>query len=180
MIHAALIASLACSAAVGTSAESIYEFSLKSIEGKETPLAKYRGKVLLVVNVASKCGMTPQYEGLEKLYRAKKDQGFLILGFPANEFNGQEPGTDAEIQAFCTSKYDVTFPMFSKIVVKGEGIHPLYKWLTAQTGGKEIEWNFAKFLIGRDGRILKRFDPRTKPDAADIQTAVDAALAAKG
>ena len=159
---------------------NIYQFTEKDIDGKETSLKKYEGKVLLVVNVASKCGLTPQYDALEKLYKSKKDKGFLILGFPANEFGGQEPGTNAEIKAFCTGKYDVTFPMFSKIVVKGQGIDPLYQWLIEHTGSKDIEWNFAKFLIGKNGEILERFDPRVKPDAPEVIKAIDEALASKG
>jgi glutathione peroxidase len=180
MIHAALIAAMAVSA-VGAAPThgNIYQFTMKSIDGKEIPLEDYKGKVLLVVNVASKCGLTPQYDALEKLYKSKKNGGFAILGFPANEFGSQEPGTDAEIKEFCTGKYDVTFPMFSKIVVKGEHINPLYQWLTEHTGGKEIAWNFAKFLIGRQGQILERFDPKTKPDAPEITKAIDEALASK-
>lgn len=158
---------------------SLYDFRMKTIEGKELALSKFKGKVLLVVNVASKCGNTPQYEALEKLYRAKRDQGFAVLGFPANEFGGQEPGTDAQIKEFCTLNYDVSFPMFSKIVVKGEGIHPLYKWLTEQTGGKDIEWNFAKILVGKNGEVVKRFSPKTKPDDPEVLTAIDEALKAK-
>ncbi len=158
---------------------SLFDFTMKNIDGKEVPLSKFKGKVALVVNVASKCGLTPQYEALEKLYRAKKDQGLVVLGLPANEFGGQEPGTDAEIKEFCTGKYDVTFPMFSKIVVKGEGIHPLYKWLISNTENKEIEWNFAKFVVGRHGDFKARFSPRTKPDDPELLKALDAALAEK-
>ena len=156
---------------------SIYDFTMKNIDGKTTPLKKYKGKVVLVVNVASKCGLTPQYEGLEATYRQYKDKGFVI-GFPANQFGKQEPGTDAEIKAFCTGKYDVTFPMFSKIVVKGDGIHPLYKWMVGATDNKEdIEWNFAKYVIGQDGKVIARFDPRTKPDAKKLVATIEKALA---
>lgn len=180
MIHAALIAAMAVSAVSSEPVHgNIYQFTMKSIDGKEIPLEEYKGKVLLVVNVASKCGLTPQYEALEKLYKAKKDKGLVVLGFPANEFGSQEPGTNEEIKQFCSANYGVTFPMFSKIVVKGKDIHPLYQWLTEHTGEKEIAWNFAKFLIGRQGQILERFDPRTKPDAPEIMKALDEALAAK-
>lgn len=155
---------------------SFYDFKMNSIEGKELPLAKFKGKVVMVVNVASKCGLTPQYEALEKLYKAKKDDGLVILGFPANEFGNQEPGSNKEILEFCTAKYGVTFPMFSKIVVKGEAIHPLYKWLLDKTDGKDIEWNFAKFLVSKDGEKVIRFSSRTKPDAAEVLTAIDQAI----
>ncbi len=158
----------------------IYQFTMDSIEGKPVKLDSYKGKVLLVVNVASKCGLTPQYEGLQKLYTAYKDKGFVILGFPANEFGGQEPGTNAEIKEFCSAKYNVTFPMFSKIVVKGDGIHPLYQWLLNSTDNhKDIEWNFAKFLVGKDGKVLQRFDPRTAPDNKALAEAIAKALEAK-
>lgn len=159
---------------------SLHDFSMKAIDGKETPLAKYKGQVVLVVNVASKCGLTPQYEGLEAMYKANKAQGFTVLGFPANQFGGQEPGTDAAIYQFCTGTYNVTFPMFSKIVVKGEGMHPLYQWLLENDGkDDEIEWNFAKFLIGRDGKVIARFPSRMKPSAPEITEAVAKALAVK-
>lgn len=159
---------------------SIHEFKMKNIDGKEVDLSKFKGQVLLVVNVASKCGLTPQYEGLEAAYRKYKDKGFAVLGFPANEFGGQEPGTNAEIKEFCTGKYDVTFPMFSKIVVKGEGIHPLYQWLLQQTENKnDIEWNFAKFLVGRDGKVIARFSSRTTPADPALVAALEKALATK-
>jgi len=161
-----------------TTAGTIYDFKMKDIDGKEVPLSDFKGKVLLVVNVASFCGNTPQYEALEKLYEANKDKGFVILGFPANEFGQQEPGTNAEIKTFCTSKYNVTFPMFSKIVVKGEGQDPLYKWLQANAPyHDDVEWNFGKFLIGRDGKVINRFNPRVKPDNADVTNAITQALA---
>jgi glutathione peroxidase len=166
--------------AIATPPGTIYDFKLDSIEGKPVELAKYKGQVLLVVNVASKCGLTPQYEGLEASYRKYKDKGFSVLGFPANEFGGQEPGTNAEIKEFCTGKYNVTFPMFGKIVVKGEGIHPLYKWLLEQTDNKaDIEWNFAKFVVGKDGKVVARFHPRTKPDDPAIVAVIEKALGAK-
>ncbi len=157
--------------------KTFYDFTMKSIDGKEIPLSTYKGKVLLVVNVASKCGNTPQYEGLEKLYKADSSKGFEILGFPANEFGGQEPGTDQQIKQFCSATYDVTFPMFSKIVVKGDGINPLYQWLIANSDRHDdIEWNFAKFLIGRDGKVLKRFSPKTTVESEEVKSALADAL----
>ena len=156
-------------------------FKVKDISGKDVDLASYSGKVILMVNVASKCGNTPQYEGLEKMYETYKDKGFVILGFPANNFGKQEPGTDAEIKEFCTSKYSVTFPMFSKISVKGDDIAPLYKYLTGvETMPKkkgDVSWNFEKFLIGKDGAVAGRFEPGMKPDNKTIVSAVEAALA---
>lgn len=158
-------------------AGTIHQFTMNSIEGKPVKLDKYKGKVLLVVNVASKCGLTPQYEGLQKLYTQYKDKGFEILAFPANEFGGQEPGSNEEIKEFCTANYKVTFPMFSKIVVKGEGTHPLYQWLLRSTENqKDIEWNFAKFVVGKDGKVIARFDPRTKPDAKALIETIEKAL----
>ena len=152
---------------------TIYEFSMKQIDGKDQSLSVYKGKVLVVVNVASKCGLTPQYAGLQKLYEANKEAGLVVLGFPANDFNGQEPGSNSEIQAFCSTEYKVSFPMFSKITVKGENAVPLYKWLIAESGvEKDIEWNFAKFIIGRDGKVKHRFAPQTKPDDPKFQQAV--------
>lgn len=163
-----------------TDASTIYDFTMKSIDGKEVPLKDFKGKVLLVVNVATYCGNTPQYAGLEKLYNQYKDQGFEVLGFPANEFGQQEPGTNAEIKTFCTSKYNVTFPMFSKIIVKGPGMNPLYQWLVASAPyHKDVEWNFGKFLIGRDGKVVNRFSPFTKPETTDVEGAIKDALAQK-
>ena len=157
------------------------DFKMKDIDGKEVDLAKTcKGKVVLVVNVASKCGLTPQYDELQKLYDTYKERGLVILGFPANEFGAQEPGTNAEIKEFCTTKYKVTFPMFSKIVVKGEGIHPLYKFLTEkETDPKfagEIKWNFTKFLVDRDGKLAARFEPKIAPSAKEVAAAIEAAL----
>ena len=161
-------------------ASTVLDFSMKSIEGRPAPLSAYKGKVLLIVNVASKCGFTPQYTALEATYRRYKDQGFVIVGFPANNFMGQEPGTDEEIQQFCKSKYDVTFPMYSKISVKGADQADLYKFLTAKnsnpTSGGDIKWNFTKFLVGRDGKILARFEPAVKPDAPEVISAIENAL----
>jgi len=159
------------------------DFTMKDIDGKEVDLSQYKGKVVLIVNVASKCGNTPQYKNLEEMYEAKKDKGLVILGFPANEFGKQEPGSDSEIKEFCTSNYHVTFPMFSKIVVKGAGIHPLYQYLTSKETdpkfGGPIEWNFAKFLVGRDGQIVGRFQAKTKPDTKEVTEAIDSELAKK-
>ncbi|HVZ29234.1 MAG TPA: glutathione peroxidase [Asticcacaulis sp.] len=175
----------------------LYAIPVRRIDGETTTLSPYRGDVLLIVNVASKCGLTPQYEGLEKLYRDKAGQGLEILGFPANNFLAQEPGTDEEIASFCSLTYDVTFPMFAKISVKGDDRHPLYDALTSAkpdaigdqglkakvlnlVGGTkpgDITWNFEKFLIGRDGRVAERFSPDTKPDDAKLVAAIDRELA---
>ena len=159
--------------------QTFYDFKMPNINGKEVSLAKYKGKVLLVVNVASKCGYTPQYEGLEALYKAKKSKGFAILGFPANNFGAQEPGTNSEIKEFCTATYQVNFPMFAKISVKGEDEHPLYKWLISSSDhpDADIDWNFAKFVIGKDGKVVARFKARVKPDAPEVLAAIDGALA---
>lgn len=162
-------------------ADSIYGISLKDIDGKSTSLNAYKGKVLLIVNVASKCGYTPQYAGLEALYEKYKDKGFTVLGFPCNQFGGQEPGTNEEIKHFCSSKYQVTFPLFDKIEVNGPHRHPLYA-LLAGSGSPfpgRITWNFNKFLIGRDGEILNRFDSKVKPDSAELVHAVEKALVGK-
>lgn len=178
--------------------QSIQEIPLTTIDGQQSSLADYRGKVLLVVNVASKCGLTPQYEGLQKLYKEKQADGLEILGFPANNFLGQEPGSEADIQQFCQLTYDVGFPMFAKVSVAGEDVHPLYQQLIAaqpQATGEGpmrerlaakdlaqpapgILWNFEKFLIGRDGQVIARFAPDVAADDARLREAVDAALAA--
>jgi glutathione peroxidase len=159
---------------------SALDYTMKSIDGKPSPLAAYKGKVILMVNVASKCGYTPQYEGLEATYRKYKDQGLVILGFPANNFGGQEPGTDEEIKTFCSTKYNVSFPMFSKISVKGEDKAPLYQFLTDAkanpTTGGEIKWNFTKFLIGKDGKVISRFESAAKPEGPEITGAIEKAL----
>ena len=161
--------------------KSIYDFKVANIDGRPVSLGKYKGKVLLVVNVASKCGYTPQYEALEAVYKTRKKQGVEILGFPANNFGAQEPGTNTEIKEFCTSKFGVTFPMFSKISVKGEDEHPLYKWLISNSDrpNDDIEWNFSKFVIGKDGKVVARFKSKSTPDSPEVQAAIDAALAAK-
>ena len=174
---AAFALTLQAGARTGTKG-TVYAFPVKTIMGKKTTLARYKGKVLLIVNVASKCGHTPQYAGLEKLYRKYKDKGLVVLGFPCNQFKKQEPGTDAQIRAFCTSKYHVTFPMFDKIKVNGPDAIPLYRFLKKAEpdpdGKTDISWNFAKFLIGRDGRPLKRFVPKVEPE--DAESAIQAAL----
>jgi glutathione peroxidase len=167
-----------------------YDFAGTTADGTQVPLDDYEGKVLLIVNVASKCGLTPQYEGLESLYRDRKDRGLEILGFPCNQFKGQEPGSDEEIQDFCKSTYDVTFPVFAKIEVNGPDAEPLYQWLRAEAPGDfgphyggfyeaiskirpeaadtdEVKWNFTKFLVGRDGKVIKRYEPPVLP--ADIE-----------
>ncbi len=169
--------SSAMSVVFNTPSPSIYDFTLKNIDGKDVKLADYKGSVLLVVNVASKCGYTPQYEALQKIYTQYKDKGFVVLGFPANNFGGQEPGTEAEIKTFCSTKYSVNFPIFSKISVKGSDMHPLYKYLTTAEGfSGDIKWNFGKFLIGKDGKILARFEPRDTPDGETVTKALEAAL----
>ncbi|HZF17919.1 MAG TPA: glutathione peroxidase [Steroidobacteraceae bacterium] len=144
----------------------IYDYSLKSLDGANDALGKLRGKVTLVVNVASKCGLTPQYQGLEDLYRELKGQDFAIVGLPCNQFGGQEPGSATDIQAFCSTSYGVSFPMTEKIDVNGPGRHPLYAWLTDPANGfpGDIQWNFEKFLVGRDGKVLHRYPPTTKPE----------------
>ena len=154
---------------------------IKDINGKATSLKAYKGKVLLVVNVASKCGLTPQYKALEATYRKYKDQGFVILGFPCNDFGAQEPGSNDEIKQFCSAKFDVTFPLFDKLHVKGHEQHPLYSALTGKQSPfpGEIEWNFGKFLIGRDGQIIQRWHPKITPDSEELSKAIEAALAAK-
>jgi len=154
---------------------------LKDIDGKETSLNAYAGKVLLIVNVASKCGNTPQYKDLEATYQKYKDQGLVVMGFPCNDFGGQEPGTNEEVKAFCSTKYDVTFPMFDKVKVKGEPKHPLYEALTAKDGAfpGDVKWNFGKFLVGRDGKPVMRIEPKTKVSDPTIVAAIEQALAAK-
>ena len=164
----------------GKKMNSIYDFTLKDIDHKEVNLGQYRGKVVLVVNVASRCGFTPQYEGLQKVYLKYKDRGFVILGFPANNFMSQEPGTDEEIKTFCSTKYNVTFPIFSKISVRGDDIHPLYKFLTSKETnpdfGGDIKWNFSKFLVDKNGKIIARFEPKVTPESDPVIQAIENAL----
>lgn len=164
-------------------ATSVFDFTMKDIDGKDVKLKKYKGNVLLVVNTASKCGYTPQYEGLQATYDKYREKGFYVLGFPANNFGGQEPGTEKEIKEFCTSKYKVTFPMFAKISVKGEDQDPLYAYLTSKetnpTFGGDISWNFNKFLIDRKGNIVARFSSKEKPDGEAVTQAIEKYLAGR-
>lgn len=159
------------------------DFSVKSIDGKDQKLADYKGKVVLMVNVASKCGFTPQYKSLEAVYEKYSEKGLVIIGFPANNFNHQEPGTDEEIKEFCSSKYDVKFPLMSKISVKGDDKAPLYQFLTSDKSngdfGGEIGWNFTKFLVDRNGNVIGRFSSQTTPDSATVTDTIEKALAAK-
>lgn len=159
---------------------SVYEFSMKNIDGKNVDLKSYEGKVVMIVNTASKCGLTPQYEGLEALYNKYKDRGLVVLGFPANNFMGQEPGTEKEIKDFCTLKYNVTFPMFAKISVKGTDQHPFYTFLTNKKSNPgfdgDITWNFEKFVADRSGKIIARFSPKTTPDDPEIAKTIENAL----
>ncbi|MEA2630026.1 MAG: glutathione peroxidase [Chloroflexota bacterium] len=160
---------------------SVLGFSAKNIDGKVDDLSRFKGEVLLIVNTASQCGYTPQYQGLEAIYEKYKGRGFEVLAFPSNEFGHQEPGPDAEIKLFCTSKYHVTFPLFAKIVVKGKGIHPLYQFLTSPETDPHhagpIPWNFAKFLVNRKGEVIARFQPDDEPESEKVTTAIEAALA---
>ena len=154
--------------------QSLYELKVNSLDGKPVDLTQYKGHVVLVVNVASKCGFTPQYAGLEKLYLDYKDKGFFVLGFPSNDFGHQEPGTPDEIATFCSTKYSVTFPMFEKVVAKGDGQSPVYQFLT--TGFPAPTWNFCKYLVDPNGKVLKEFPSKVKPDDKELTDAIDAAL----
>lgn len=161
-------------------ASNVMDFTLNSIDGQPAPLSQYKGKVVMIVNVASKCGYTPQYAGLEALYEKYKSQGFVILGFPANNFGAQEPGTNEEIKTFCSRTYNVTFPMYAKISVKGQDKNPLYQFLTDKqanpsTGG-EIQWNFTKFLVGKDGKVVARFESAVTPESPEVAAAIEKAL----
>jgi glutathione peroxidase len=163
-------------------ATSIYDFTLPSIDGKPLPLSSFKGKVILVVNVASRCGFTPQYSALESTYEKYKDQGFVIVGFPANNFGGQEPGTNQEIKTFCQTKYSVTFPIYGKVSVKGADQTPLYQYLTTTANpalAGDIKWNFTKFLVGRDGQVVKRFEPDVTPDSPQVIAAIEEQLKQK-
>jgi glutathione peroxidase len=159
---------------------SVLEFKVQDIDGKAVDLSKFKGDVLLIVNTASQCGYTPQYQALEAIYEKYKGRGFEVLAFPANEFGHQEPGADAEIKSFCTSKFHVTFPLFAKIVVKGKGIHPLYQFLTSPETDPRfagpIPWNFAKFLVNRKGEVIARFQPDDEPESEKVTRAIEAAL----
>jgi glutathione peroxidase len=177
----AMFCLLLCAATLRANGKSVFDFTLNGIDGQPAPLAAYKGKVVMLVNVASRCGYTPQYTALESIYEKYKDRGFVIIGIPANNFGAQEPGTNQEIKTFCQSKYSVTFPMMSKVSVKGSDKTPLYQLLTdkaasPKTGG-EIQWNFTKFLVGPDGQILARFEPAVTPDSPELTGAVEKALA---
>ena len=162
------------------STNTVYDFEAKDIGGKATPLAAFKGKVMLIVNTASKCGFTPQFGGLEDLHNSYAGKGLAVLGFPCNQFGSQDPGADGEIAEFCQMNYGVSFPMMSKIDVNGPAAHPLYKWLAAEApgllGSKAIKWNFTKFLVGKDGQVIKRYAPLDKP--ADMAKDIEKALAA--
>lgn len=159
---------------------SVYDFSARTIDGKDLSLREFAGQVLLVVNVASQCGLTPQYRGFQELYEQYRDRGFVVLGFPCNQFGNQEPGTEEEIRTFCETRYQVSFPLFAKIEVNGANRHPLYAYLTQQPtqpdGPGDIQWNFAKFLVGRDGRVVARFAPATAPVSEEVVDALERAL----
>ncbi len=163
-----------------TMPKNIHSFTMKTIDGKEKSLADYKGNILLIVNVASKCGYTPQYKDLEAVYRKYKDRGFRVLGFPANNFGNQEPGSDEEILEFCSTKYDVTFDLFSKISVKGEDQHPLYRYITTESAFPgEVKWNFQKYLVDREGNIVAMFPSRVKPTNKEVIERLETLLATK-
>jgi len=177
-----ILIALLCAAAtmMAAQASSIYDFTMKSIDGQQVSLSSFRGKVVLLVNVASKCGFTPQYSALESLYEKYKDKGLVIVGVPANNFAQQEPGTDEEIKKFCSNKYNVTFPMMSKVSVLGDDKTPLYVFLTDKSTDPQfsgdIKWNFTKFLFDRNGKPVARFEPATKPDSPEVSSAIESAL----
>jgi glutathione peroxidase len=182
LVAATVLGVCAMSQAEEKKVPAALNFKMKDIDGKEIDLAKYHGKVVMFVNVASECGLTEQYEALQAVYDKYSKDGLVIVGVPANEFGMQEPGTDAQIKAFCTKKYKVTFPMLSKVVVKGKGIAPLYDHLTTKTDRKfqgEITWNFAKFVVGRDGEVVARFAPDVKPDDPKVIEVIEAQLKKK-
>ena len=176
-----LLLSLALAQVASAQTKSLYDIPLKDIDGKDTSLKQYQGKVLLVVNVATYCGNTPQYAALEAMQKKYEAQGFTVLGFPCNDFAGQEPGTPEQIKEFCSKTYSVSFPLFEKLHVKGAEQHPLYTDLTGPGSPfpGDVKWNFGKFLIGRDGKIIKRFEPGVKPDTTAVVSAVEAAIASK-
>jgi glutathione peroxidase len=161
-------------------AMTLHDFTMQTLEGEQKKLADFSGKTVLIVNVASRCGLTPQYTGLEELHRAYRDRGFSVLGFPCNQFAGQEPGTEEEIKTFCSTKYDVTFPLFQKLDVNGATAHPLYAWLNAQDtkpeGSGPIKRNFGKFLVGQDGAVIARYAPTTAPSAEALVADIERAL----
>lgn len=183
LLIAALVPALLTIATAASAAEEskLYSIPLKTIDGKPATLKQYEGKVLLIVNTASECGFTPQYKGLEAIWEKYQGQGLMVLGFPSNDFGGQEPGSEEEIKAFCTDNYKVTFPMFSKLHVKGAEQHPLYAELTGKSSVKPgpVKWNFGKFLIGKDGTLLARFDSDVKPESDTLKTAIESALSSK-
>jgi glutathione peroxidase len=171
-----VLLTMATSSSAGS---GVYSFTLNSIDGKPAPLADYKGKVVMIVNVASQCGYTPQYTALEAIYEKYKDQGFVILGFPANNFGAQEPGTNEEIKTFCSRKYSVKFPMYSKISVKGDDQAPLYSYLTKETGpgvAGDVKWNFTKFLVDKNGKVVQRFEPAVTPDSKEVTAAIEKEL----
>jgi len=178
---AALFLALLAQGVLAESKQSVYEYPLKNIDGQPASLADYKGKVILLVNVASQCGYTPQYKALEAVYEKYKGQGFTIVGVPCNDFGAQEPGSNEEIKLFCSSKYNVTFPMMDKVHVKGAEQNPLYARLTSANAEfpGDIKWNFNKFLIGRDGKVLKRFESKITPDSSEMTGAIEKALAQK-
>lgn len=189
LLVSAFTAALAVSATItpreGTkmsapAAKSVYEFSMKDINGKDVKIADYKGKVLLLVNTASQCGYTPQYKGLQMIYQKYQAQGFTVLGFPANNYGGQEPGSNDEIKEFCTMRYKVTFPMFAKISVKGDDQHPLYQYLTSKESnpqfGGDVTWNFNKFLVSKSGQIIGRFGSKVEPESPELTGAIEQAL----
>jgi glutathione peroxidase len=159
---------------------NLHDFTLRTIDGDEKQLSDYEGKAVLLVNVASKCGLTPQYDGLQRLHEEYSGRGLAVLGIPCNQFAGQEPGSEAEIKEFCSTQYKVEFPLFSKIEVNGDGADPLYAWLTSQDvapeGAGDVKWNFGKFLVGKDGELAGRFEPSTEPQSEDLLSAIDALL----
>ena len=177
----AILCGVLVSATVGAQEASVYDIPLKDIDGEATSLKAYKGKVLLVVNVASQCGHTPQYKALEALYQEYKNKGLVVLGFPCNQFAGQEPGSNEEIKTFCSTKYHVTFPLFDKLNVNSPDRHPLYEFLAGKGSRHpgDIKWNFSKFLVGRNGEVLLRFDSFTAPDSNRVIAAIEGALSAK-
>jgi glutathione peroxidase len=178
----AILGLILFASAVTGAAKSVFDYTLSTIDGQPAPLSAYKGKVVMLVNVASRCGFTPQYTALESIYEKYKDRGFVIIGIPANNFGAQEPGTNQEIKTFCQSKYNVTFPMMSKVSVKGDDKNALYRYLTDTTAnpktGGDIQWNFTKFLVGSDGQIIARFEPKVTPDSPEVMAAVEQALTA--